>query len=82
MLKITHLLRFLHPSSLQRTCKYASLLGISGALHPGIFDHPGKNHFFDAMLKKLTSTHVNVNATMRHNQREDGDKNRFSFFSI
>jgi len=46
MLKNAHLLRSPHPSSLQRTSKYASLLRISGALHLGIFEHPGKNHFF------------------------------------
>jgi hypothetical protein len=45
MLKNAHLLRFPHPSSLQRTCKYASLLRISGALHLGIFEHPGKDRF-------------------------------------
>jgi hypothetical protein len=46
MLKNAHLLRFPHPSSLQRTFKYASLLRISGALHLGIFEHRAKNHFF------------------------------------
>jgi hypothetical protein len=50
MLKNTHLLRSPHPSSLQRTCKYASLLRISGALHLGIFEHPWKNHFFSSLL--------------------------------
>jgi hypothetical protein len=39
-----------HPSSLQRTYKYASLLRISGALHLGIFEHPGKNYFFRRLL--------------------------------
>jgi hypothetical protein len=29
-----------HPSSLQRTSEYASLLRISGALHLGIFEQP------------------------------------------
>jgi hypothetical protein len=42
LLKKTHLLCFHHPSSLQRTSKYASLLGISGALHLGIFEQPEK----------------------------------------
>jgi hypothetical protein len=50
MLKNAHLLRSPHPSSLQRTCKYASLLRISGALHPGIFEHPAENHFFKSLL--------------------------------
>jgi hypothetical protein len=38
--KYTRLLRFPHPSSLNVRPKYASLLGISGALHPGIFEQP------------------------------------------
>jgi hypothetical protein len=38
-----------HPSSLRRTFKYASLLTISGALHPGIFDQPAKNNFFNRL---------------------------------
>jgi c(7)-type cytochrome triheme protein len=50
MLKNAHLRRSPHPSSLQRTCKYASLLRISGALHLGIFEHPGKNYFFSSLL--------------------------------
>jgi len=51
MLKNAHLLRSPHPSSLQRTCKYASLIKISGALHLGIFEHPGENHFFSSLLE-------------------------------
>jgi hypothetical protein len=46
MLKKAHLRRFAHLSSLQRTCKYASLLKISGALHLGILEHPGEKHSF------------------------------------
>jgi len=46
MLKNAHLRRFPLPSSLQRTLEYASLLRISGALHLGIFEHPGESHFF------------------------------------
>jgi hypothetical protein len=42
MLKNAHLLRSPHPSSLQRTYQYASLLRISGALHLGIFEHPAR----------------------------------------
>jgi len=42
LLKNGHLLRFPHPSSLQRTAKYASLLRISGALHLALFEQPGK----------------------------------------
>jgi hypothetical protein len=36
LLKNGHLLRYPHPSSLRRTAKYASLLGISGAPVNGI----------------------------------------------
>jgi hypothetical protein len=53
MLKNAHLLRSPRPSSLQRTYKYASLLRISGALHLGIFEHPGKNYFFSSLLTHL-----------------------------
>ncbi len=50
MLKNAHLRRPPHPSSLQRTCKYASLLRISGSLHLSIFEHPDRNHFFGKLL--------------------------------
>jgi hypothetical protein len=53
LLKNAHLLRFPHPSSLRRTSKYASLLGISEALHLGIFEQPGTNHFFSNLLDDL-----------------------------
>jgi hypothetical protein len=46
LLKNARLLRFPHPSSLRRTSKYASLLRISGAFHPGIFEQPGGKLFF------------------------------------
>jgi hypothetical protein len=48
LLKNDHLLRFPHPSSLQRTTKYASLLRISGALHLTLFEQPGKDDFLAA----------------------------------
>ncbi len=51
LLKNVHLRRFPHPSSLQRTLKYASLLRISGALHLGIFEQPGKDYFFSNLLE-------------------------------
>jgi hypothetical protein len=41
LLKNTRLLRCAHPSSLRRTMQYASLLLLSRALHPDIFDQPG-----------------------------------------
>ena len=50
LLKNTHLLRYAHPSSLQRTCKYASFLGISRALYLDVFDQPAENGFFNILL--------------------------------
>jgi hypothetical protein len=50
LLKNGHLLRFPHPSSLQRTAEYASLLRISGALHLALFEQPGKDDFFSSLL--------------------------------
>jgi hypothetical protein len=50
LLKNNHLLRFPHPSSLQRTAKYASLLRISGALYLALFEQPGKDDFFISLL--------------------------------
>jgi hypothetical protein len=50
LLENAHLLRFPYPSSLRRTLKYASLLRISGALHLGIFEQPGLNHFLGKLL--------------------------------
>jgi hypothetical protein len=50
LLKNAHLRRSSHPSSLQRTFKYASVLRISGALHLGIFDQPEKNGFFNRLF--------------------------------
>ena len=35
-------LRYPHSSSLRRTSMYASLLGISGALHLDVFDQPAQ----------------------------------------
>jgi len=51
LLKNGHLLRFPHPSSLQRTAKYALLLRISGALHLALFEQPGKDDFFSSLLE-------------------------------
>jgi len=50
LLKNAHLLRSPHPSSLQRTSKYASLLRISGALYLGVFDQPEENEFFNRIF--------------------------------
>jgi hypothetical protein len=49
-MKNAHLRRSPHPSSLQRTSKYASLLRISGALHLGIFDQPEESSFFNRLF--------------------------------
>jgi hypothetical protein len=54
LLKNAYLLRFSHPSSLRRTSKYASLLRISGALHPGIFEQSAENNFFSKLLVRLS----------------------------
>jgi hypothetical protein len=54
-LKNTHLLRYAHPSSLRRTGKYDSFLRISRALHPDVFDQPGKDYFFNNLLKSIPS---------------------------
>jgi hypothetical protein len=45
LLKNTHLLCYAHPSSLQRTCMYASFLRISRALHLGVFEQPEEIYF-------------------------------------
>ncbi len=50
LLKNTHLLRCAHPSSLRRTLQYASFLLISRALHPDVFDQPGKTLFNNLLL--------------------------------
>jgi hypothetical protein len=41
LLKNIHLRRWPHPASLRRTGMYASLLGISPALHVDVFEQPG-----------------------------------------
>jgi hypothetical protein len=47
MLKTAHLRRYPHSSSLRRTAMYASLFGISGALHLDIFEQLAKEVFLD-----------------------------------
>jgi hypothetical protein len=39
----------LHPSSLRRTFMYASLLGISGALHLDVFEQSVNMDFFNTI---------------------------------
>ena len=54
-MKNTHLRRYPHSSSLRRTYMYDSLLGISGALHLGIFDQPARQLFFSILLASRKS---------------------------
>jgi len=49
-MKNANLRRYPHPSSLRRTTRYASLLGISGALHLDVFDQPAQEAFFSDLL--------------------------------
>jgi hypothetical protein len=51
-MKNANLLRYPHSSSLRRTSMYASLLGISGALHLDVFDQPAQPIFFTDLLGK------------------------------
>jgi hypothetical protein len=46
-----HLQRYPHPSSLRRTPMYASLLGISEALHLDIFHQPLRKRFFESLVR-------------------------------
>ena len=43
--------RFPHSSSLRRIVQYASLLGISGALHLDVFEKPVSRDFFSNLQK-------------------------------
>ncbi len=45
-----HLLRYPHPLSLRRTSLYASFLGISEALHLGIFHQPLTSQFLTVSI--------------------------------
>ena len=54
-MKNAHLLRYAHPSSLQRTHMYASFLRISRALHLDVFEQPAENYFFNNLLVLLPS---------------------------
>jgi hypothetical protein len=50
LLNNAHLPRYPHPSSLRRTRMYASLFGISGALHLYVFEQPEHQVFFNNPL--------------------------------
>jgi len=52
-------LRYPYPSSLRRTSMYASLLGISEALHLDIFHQPLRSRFFDSLNINQGYPHVN-----------------------
>jgi hypothetical protein len=54
-MKNVHLQRYPYSSALRRTSLYASLLGISGALHLDVFDQPAEQVFFSDPLV-LTAT--------------------------
>ena len=57
-----NLLRYPHPSSLRRTSKYASFLGISEALHLDIFHQPLRNRFLDSLNGSLHKIQCSKNA--------------------
>jgi hypothetical protein len=67
-LKNTHLLRYVHPSSLQRTGKYASFLRISRALHLDVFEQPEENYFFNNLLISNNRAMVTAVARSERNQ--------------
>jgi hypothetical protein len=67
-LKNTHLLRYVHPSSLQRTGKYASFLRISRALHLDVFEQPEENYFFNNLLISNNRAMVTAVARAERNQ--------------
>jgi hypothetical protein len=52
LLKNAHLLRYAHPSSLQRTRMYASFLRISRALHLDVFEQPVTDHLGSFRIRK------------------------------
>jgi hypothetical protein len=52
LLKNAHLRRYPHSSSLRRTSMYASLFGISGALHLAVFEQPVKQVSFRNLLNR------------------------------
>jgi len=52
--------RSLHSSSLRRASMYASLLGISGALHLGVFDQPA----WQVLFSDLPEGQVNFPAAL------------------
>jgi two-component system sensor histidine kinase GlrK len=53
-------LRYPHPSSLRRTSMYASFLGISEALHMGIFHQPLRTRFFDTLVVYLSPMKLTI----------------------
>jgi len=52
LLKNAHLRRYPLSSSLRRPAAYASLLGISDALHLSVFDQPAKQVFCSKLPAK------------------------------
>jgi len=66
-----HLLRCTHPSSLRRTCMYASFLRISRALHLAISHQPLQRVLFDTLWLARVSRRKRVEtmATSAHRNR-------------
>ena len=84
LLKNTHLLRCAHPSSLQRTVKYASFLLISRALHPDVFDQPARKLFFYNLLYFLypDSAYLELGDFGHRVKRVDGQEVGCSFLEM
>jgi hypothetical protein len=68
LLKNAHLRRSIHPSSLGRIFKYASLLRISRALRLGIFDQPEENDFFNRLVRVRR-----INCGLRNSKRNKAE---------
>jgi len=54
-MKNAHLRRYPHSSSLRPTLLYASLFGISDALHLAVFDQPEQQVFFSNLIGRRGS---------------------------
>ena len=82
LLKNTRLLRCPHPSSLRRTGLYDSLLRISGALYPSVFEQPAKKVVFSALLAGGYSLVDKSFRPKKHNCAGTGNGNESVFFPI
>ena len=70
-MKNAHLLRYAHPSSLQRTRMYVSFLRISRALHLVVFEEPAENYFFNNLLVpgKIMQVDLRIKSFMKKNMK-------------